>query len=93
MKFFTNVADILTKYWVYLLEGLGQTMLIALTGTVIGLIIGLLTGIIRTVITSARIIDNVFFITDPLFFCYCSIKKKNNLLSFATDYTRKRLIT
>ena len=49
MEFFTNVSNILTKYWLYLFEGLGQTMLIALTGTVIGLIIGLLTGIIRTV--------------------------------------------
>lgn len=52
MEFFGNVSDIITKYWTYLLEGLGQTMLIALTGTVIGLIIGLLMGIIRTVPTS-----------------------------------------
>lgn len=49
MEFFKNVGDILTKYWSYLLEGLGLTMLIALVGTVIGLIIGLLTGIIRTI--------------------------------------------
>lgn len=49
MQFFENVSEILTKYWSYLLSGLGYTMLIALTGTVLGLIIGLLTGIIRTV--------------------------------------------
>ena len=49
MGFFQNVSGILTKYWSYLLSGLGYTMLIALTGTVIGLVIGLLTGIIRTV--------------------------------------------
>ena len=47
--FFENVGNIITKYWSYLLSGLGYTMLIALTGTVIGLIIGLLTGIIRTI--------------------------------------------
>ena len=49
MNFFVNVGNILTKYWSYLLSGLGLTMLIALVGTVIGLIIGLLTGIIRTI--------------------------------------------
>ncbi len=49
MEFLTNVWGIVTKYYPLLLKGLGQTMLIALTGTVIGLIIGLLAGIIRTV--------------------------------------------
>ena len=49
MNFFVNVGNIITKYWSYLLSGLGLTMLIALVGTVIGLIIGLLTGIIRTI--------------------------------------------
>ena len=47
--FFENVSNIITKYYSYLLSGLGYTMLIALTGTIIGLIIGLLTGIIRTI--------------------------------------------
>ena len=47
--FFENVGNIITDYWSYLLSGLGYTMLIALTGTIIGLIIGLLTGIIRTI--------------------------------------------
>ncbi|MGM9632063.1 MAG: amino acid ABC transporter permease [Eubacteriales bacterium] len=49
MDFFQNVIDILTKYYPYLLEGLGYTMLIALVGTVAGLLIGLLTGIVKTV--------------------------------------------
>lgn len=49
MDFFQNVIDILTKYYPYLLEGLGCTMLIALTGTAIGLLIGILTGIVKTV--------------------------------------------
>ena len=49
MEFFTNVGDILTKYWSYILSGIGYTMLIALVGTIIGLVIGLLAGIVRTI--------------------------------------------
>ena len=47
--FFETVGNIISKYWSYLLSGLGYTMLIALTGTAIGLLIGLLTGIVRTI--------------------------------------------
>lgn len=49
MNFFNNVIDILVKYYPYLFEGLGYTMLIALVGTILGLLIGLLTGIIKTI--------------------------------------------
>ena len=49
MNFFNNISNIIDKYSVLLLKGLGYTMLIALVGTVIGLIIGLCTGIIRTI--------------------------------------------
>ncbi len=49
MNFFINISNIIDKYSVLLLKGLGYTMLIALIGTVIGLIIGLCTGIIRTI--------------------------------------------
>ena len=54
MEFFQNVLDILTKYYPYLLEGLGYTMLIALTGTVLGLAIGLFAGIVKTVPLSKK---------------------------------------
>ncbi len=47
--FFNEVLQILVKYKGYFLQGVGYTMLIALTGTVIGLIIGLITGIVRTI--------------------------------------------
>ncbi len=47
--FFKEVIQILLKYYPMLLKGVGNTMLIALIGTVAGLLIGLLTGIIRTV--------------------------------------------
>lgn len=49
MQFFTDVWNILIKYYPNLLSGVGCTMLIALTGTVIGFLIGLLTGVIRTI--------------------------------------------
>ena len=48
-KFFSEVVKILTEYHGFLLRGVGYTMLIALTGTIIGLIIGLITGIVRTI--------------------------------------------
>ena len=48
MSFFQDVIRIAAKYYPQLLSGVGNTMLIALTGTAAGLIIGLLTGIIRT---------------------------------------------
>lgn len=48
MSFFQDVLNIVTKYYPQLLKGVGNTMLLALVGTVAGLAIGLLTGIIRT---------------------------------------------
>lgn len=48
MSFLQDVADIFAKYYPYLLRGVGNTMLIALTGTVAGFFIGLLTGVVRT---------------------------------------------
>ena len=48
-KFFSEVVKILTEYHGFLLRGVGYTMLIALTGTIIGLTIGLITGIVRTI--------------------------------------------
>ena len=48
MSFFQDVINIAVKYYPQLLRGVGNTMLIALTGTVAGFAIGLLTGIVRT---------------------------------------------
>lgn len=48
MEFLKEVWDITVQYREYLLSGVGYTMLIALTGTIIGFFIGLLTGVIRT---------------------------------------------
>lgn len=52
VEFMKEVVDILAEYKMYFLQGIGYTMLIALTGTVIGLFIGLVTGIVRTIPTS-----------------------------------------
>ena len=74
MNFFDNVINILTKYSSLLIEGLGYTMLIALTGTILGLVIGLLMGIIKTVPTSKNI--GVRFLQKAINFiiaCYVEI--------------------
>ena len=49
MTFFQNVWNIITKYYVVLLRGVGYTLLLALVGTLIGLLIGLLIGVFRTI--------------------------------------------
>lgn len=54
MNFFQDVIDIIKTYYTVLLEGVGYTMLIALTGTLFGLVIGLLAGIIRTIPESKK---------------------------------------
>lgn len=48
VEFFNDVIGILTEHYVFLLRGVGYTMLIALVGTVAGLLIGLATGVLRT---------------------------------------------
>jgi len=47
--FFEWVYYIVQNYWPLFLRGAGTTLLIALTGTIIGFIIGLLIGVIRTI--------------------------------------------
>ena len=48
MSFFADVGKIIANNWDLLLKGVGNTMLIALVGTLAGLVIGLLIGILRT---------------------------------------------
>lgn len=64
MEFLANSWDILVKYYPHLLKGVGYTMLIALTGTVIGFLIGLLTGVVRTFPKSkntfVRVLQKIF---------------------------------
>ena len=64
MSFFTDIIDIVAKYYPLLLSGLGYTMLIALVGTIAGLVIGLLIGIFKTLPPSkngfARVLQKIF---------------------------------
>ena len=48
MEFLKDIIQIVCDYWPQLLRGVGNTMLIALIGTIAGLVIGLLIGVLRT---------------------------------------------
>lgn len=48
MDLFKNIGEIISKYYIWLLEGVGYTLLVSLISTIIGLIIGILIGIYRT---------------------------------------------
>ncbi len=48
-RFFSWVLFILKEYWPMFLSGVGSTLLVALSGTVLGFLIGLLVAIVRTV--------------------------------------------
>ena len=47
--FFKIIGNILKKYGVDILKGVGYTMLIALVATIVGLLIGIIVGVIRTI--------------------------------------------
>ncbi len=47
--FWDWVAQIWTTYWPLFLRGMGITLLIAITGTIIGSVLGLIVGVIRTI--------------------------------------------
>ena len=56
IEFFTDVINIVIKYYPFLLRGIGYTMLIAMVGTLAGLLIGLATGVLRTCPLSGNIV-------------------------------------
>ena len=53
--FWDWVFFIINKYGVWLLEGTGMTLLIAITGTITGFCIGLLIGVVRTIPATATV--------------------------------------
>lgn len=74
MNFIENVINIITKYHTLLLDGLGYTMLIALTGTIFGLVIGLLTGIIKTIpMSKSPILKFLQKLVNFMIACYVEI--------------------
>ncbi len=56
IEFFTDVINIVVKYYPFLLRGIGYTMLIAMVGTLAGLLIGLATGVLRTCPLSGNVV-------------------------------------
>lgn len=59
MQFLTDVVNIFKNYYPQLLQGVGNTLLISLIGTVAGLLIGLATGIVRTAPFSAHAVPRI----------------------------------
>ncbi len=58
--FFSKIWKTITTYYVWILEGVGNTLLVSLIGTVVGLIIGLLIGVFRTIPTPKNKVARVF---------------------------------
>lgn len=56
--FFGWIAFLVGKYFPLFLQGAGTTILIAITGTIIGFIIGMLVAVIRTIPIHSK--DNIF---------------------------------
>ncbi|MDR2454864.1 MAG: amino acid ABC transporter permease [Bifidobacteriaceae bacterium] len=52
--FFEWIALVLRDYWPWLAKGVGVTMMLALTGTLIGVGLGLGVGVVRTIPTDKR---------------------------------------
>lgn len=51
MNLFKSMGDIIVKYYDWILEGVGYTLLVSLIGTLVGLFIGILIGMYRTIPT------------------------------------------
>lgn len=54
MEFFVKVVEILQRYWPLFAQGMMNTMLIALTGTIIGLLIGFIFSFLKIQKTTIR---------------------------------------
>lgn len=73
-EFFEKVVTIIKDYYPNILEGISNTLLIALIGTVIGLLIGVLTGLIRTIpFSKNRAIKSIQKIVNALISVYVEI--------------------
>ncbi|MBK1813708.1 amino acid ABC transporter permease [Clostridium sp. YIM B02505] len=71
---FDWVVKIVSENWQMFLRGAGTTLLVALTGTIIGFVIGLLIGVIRTVPMPEKGIKRYFLkLVNALLFIYIEI--------------------
>lgn len=60
LGFFQAIGNIISNYWLWLLKGVGYTLLVSLISTVIGLLIGILIGIYRTMPTPKNKTAKIF---------------------------------
>jgi len=75
-SFFQWVAFIWEQNWPLFLRGAGNTILIALTGTIIGFLIGIVIGIIRTIPVdhNTSLLKRIILkIADVLLLCYIEV--------------------
>src|SRR5665647_2638343 len=82
-SFFSWVGFLLEKYWPLFLSGAGTTLLIALTGTIMGFMIGLLVAILRTVelsFTAGPVKRGVLMVAKWLMTAYIEIFRGTCLL-------------
>ncbi|GFP75225.1 amino acid ABC transporter permease [Clostridium fungisolvens] len=71
---FDWVVKIVSENWQMFLRGAGTTLLVALTGTIIGFVIGLLVGVIRTVPMPEKGIKRYFLkLVNALLFVYIEV--------------------
>lgn len=71
---FDWVVKIVSENWQMFLRGAGTTLLVALTGTIIGFVIGLLIGVIRTVPMPEKGVKRYFLkLVNALLFIYIEI--------------------
>ena len=86
MSFLNDVVNIVIKYYPNLLDGVGNTMLIALIGTVAGLVIGLLTGVVRTAPLSKNAVLRVLHKMHPEIPCVSEEEEAE----LEVEYERRR---
>ena len=73
MEFVNNVIALFVRYWPSLLLGVQTTLIVALSGTVIGLVIGLLIGGLRalkvdhTAPIYVKILKNIFQVLSSIY--------------------------
>ncbi|GKU25367.1 amino acid ABC transporter permease [Clostridium folliculivorans] len=71
---FDWVVKIVSENWQMFLRGAGTTLLVALTGTIIGFVIGLLVGVVRTVPMPEKGVKRYFLkLVNALLFIYIEI--------------------
>ena len=74
MSFFEKIAFIWRDYSKTLLSGVGNTMLIALLGTIFGLVIGIAIGIVRTLPKSKRpFVRGIMKVVNGIFAVYIEV--------------------